>query len=242
MKELQTELNDKNVQINVIQIFTKPNETFVEPKVVPASCLAFVNSSDVHTIAIAGNESFEVCCDSRTAGSGWTVIQRRQDGSVSFNRTWSEYRAGFGQLNGEFFIGLDKLQLLTNSQPHELYIQLIDFHNEQRYAHYDHFVIGNEAESFMLKSLGAISGNVTDSMTAHLNHKFSTPDRDNDESKHRHCAAEFHSGWWFRKCYVCNLNGRYIHDNVEFAGIEWRQWHFYPLKFVQMMIRPINKA
>ncbi|ALC39524.1 maker492 [Drosophila busckii] len=204
------------------------------------SCLSFVNSSDVHTIAIAGHESFEVCCDSKTAGSGWTVIQRRQDGSVSFNRTWSEYREGFGQLNGEFFIGLDKLHLLTNSAPYELYIQLIDYHNEQRYAHYDHFVIGNEADSYSIKSMGKFTGNVTDSMDLwHVNRKFSTPDRDNDLSA-RHCAAEYLSGWWFDNCYMCNLNGPYLPSCDSLAGIQWRDWTHENLKYVQMMIRPCN--
>ncbi|ALC39518.1 maker489 [Drosophila busckii] len=180
-------------------------------------------------------KSFNVYCD-----SGWTVIQRRQDGSVSFDRAWDEYREGFGNLRGEFFIGLDKLHKMTNSQPYELFIVLKDFLNETRYASYSNFVIGSETESFILKSLGTFNGNVTNSFDVAVNEKFSTPDRDNDSSRQRHCAQEFHSGWWFHDCYICNLNGRYTHENVEFAGIEWREWHFYPLKFVQMMIRPAS--
>ena len=44
-----------------------------------------------------------VFCDIQTADGGWTVIQRRKDGSLDFNRPWSDYEKGFGDLNGEFW-------------------------------------------------------------------------------------------------------------------------------------------
>ena len=39
------------------------------------------------------------------SGFGWTVIQRRLDGSVDFYRAWDEYVSGFGVPCGEYWIG-----------------------------------------------------------------------------------------------------------------------------------------
>ena len=52
-----------------------------------------------------------------TDGDGWTVLQRRMDGSVDFNRYWSAYENGFGNLNFEFWLGLSKIYQLTKGRP-----------------------------------------------------------------------------------------------------------------------------
>ncbi|KAM8718036.1 hypothetical protein ACLKA7_004701 [Drosophila subpalustris] len=70
-------------------------------------------SSGIHDIVIPNfsSQPFTVACDAETRGGGWTIILRRMDGSVDFNRTWSEYKKGFGELEGEFFLGLDKIRM-----------------------------------------------------------------------------------------------------------------------------------
>ncbi|ALC39834.1 maker540 [Drosophila busckii] len=121
------------------------------------------------------------------------------DGSVSFNRTWEEYRNGFGDLRTDFWLGLEKLYLMMKFQPHELYIQLEDYKNEKRYAHYSNFSVGNEAQSYELLSLGIYTGNAGNALDYGENMKFSTPDRDNDNDV-EHCAESFGLRFLYDTC------------------------------------------
>jgi len=177
-------------------------------------CLPFVNASGVHKIDAPGIDSFDVLCDNEVAGPGWTVIQKRSNGTreqlleiwdkkktrEDFFRNWSAYREGFGSFDFEFFLGLEKIHRLTANQHHELYIQLEDFQKIVTYAHYDHFVISGEDKQYKLSSLGNYSGNAGNDLFWHLNMKFTTFDRDNDLWRNGNCAERNHGGWWYHMC------------------------------------------
>ena len=104
-----------------------------------------------------GLGEFEVYCDQKTAGGGWTVFQKRQDGSVNFYRGWNDYKRGFGKLNGEFWLGLDKLHRLTVSKRSKLRVDLEDIHGKIVFAEYSSFAVKNESAKYQL-SLGSYSG------------------------------------------------------------------------------------
>ena len=113
--------------------------------------------SGVYKINPDGSEVIDVVCDQTTAGGGWLVFQKRLDGSVDFYRDWAEYKRGFGNLSGEFWLGLDKIHNLTNSGNYKLRVDLEDFDGKSYYAEYNLFTIASEGEKYVL-SVGSYSG------------------------------------------------------------------------------------
>jgi len=200
--------------------------------------------------------SFPVRCDMESRGGGWTVIQRRQDGSVSFNRTWAEYREGFGEMNGgEFWLGNEKIHFLTRARDMVLRVELEDFDGVREYAEYGHFRVASERQRYRLTVRG-YSGSAGDALRFsksydHHNRAFTTPDRDHDRYPSGNCGMYYSSGWWFDSCLAANLNGKYYVGRYKGVrdGIFWGTWHnisaeYYltndrqSFKRVTMMIRP----
>uniref|UniRef100_A0A3B5BJ39 Angiopoietin-related protein 7-like n=1 Tax=Stegastes partitus TaxID=144197 RepID=A0A3B5BJ39_9TELE len=91
-----------------------------------------VRRSGLYTVvpSMAGM-SMEVYCDMDTDGGGWTVIQRRVDGSVNFDRSWRDYRDGFGDLHSEFWLGNDHIHDLSTQGDYSLRIDMEDWGNRR---------------------------------------------------------------------------------------------------------------
>ena len=116
-----------------------------------------VKISGVYKIDPDGLGEFEVYCDQKTAGGGWTVFQKRRDGSVDFFRAWDAYKRGFGNLHGEFWLRLDKIHRLTVSSSNKRRVDLEDIHGKTTFAEYSSFGVTSERAKYQL-SLRSYSG------------------------------------------------------------------------------------
>ena len=172
-----------------------------------------------------------------TDGGGWTVFQRRQDGSVDFYRGWNDYKAGFGQLTAEFWLGNDKIHRLMASRPSSLRVELEDWNGVKAYAIYGKFNIGDEQAQYRLE-VGSYSGTAGDSLAYHNNMAFTTKDRDNDKYS-TNCAVLWTGAWWYKSCHHSNLNGQYLGNKIDSRGLRWRGFRSgLSLKFTEMKLRP----
>ncbi|XP_078363541.1 uncharacterized protein LOC144647739 isoform X2 [Oculina patagonica] len=198
--------------------------------------------SGVYSVDPDGKGPFTVYCDMRTDGGGWTVFQRRQDGSVDFYRGWNDYKAGFGQLTAEFWLGNDKIHRLTASRPMSLRVELEDWDGVRAYAKYGKFNIGDEQALYRLE-VGSYSGRAGDSLTRGHNVNnmaFTTKDRDNDRHS-GNCAVIRTGAWWYSNCDISNLNGKYLGE--KYNGAQGVRWYYFKnrnlsFKFAEMKLRP----
>ena len=210
------------------------------------------NKSGVYNIQPNNtNSSFNVYCDMETDGGGWTVLLKRQDGSVDFYLNWADYKRGFGNLEGEHWLGLDNMHLLTHqsSDPPQLRVDLADWEGNTAFAKYNQFSVGDEDSDYTLSVSGYQSASTagdslirSDGFGPQNGQRFSTPDRDNDVTS-THCAVHYHGPWWHRRCYRSLLTGKYYTSGGPWPrplGVNWYHWKmsYYSLRVAEMKIRP----
>ncbi|XP_059165792.1 ficolin-1-like [Physella acuta] len=159
-------------------------------------CLG-VNSSDPRPL-VTLTSGLQVMCDTVTDGGGWTIFQRRVSGTVDFNRSWAEYKNGFGDFSsGNFYLGNENIYFLTSNRQTELRVDMV-FSGTKYFAKYSSFNISSETDGYRLHVSG-YTGNTEDGLYYHNGMMFSSYDRDNDMYS-GNCAAQLIGAWWFNDC------------------------------------------
>ncbi|XP_061186864.1 ficolin-1-like [Saccostrea echinata] len=178
-----------------------------------------------------------------TGGHVWTMIQRRVDGSVNFFRGWAEYKSGFGDLNTEFWIGLDNIRFLVTNGFTVLRVEL-KYGAESVYAEYSCFYIAGEDDNYRIHVSG-YSGTAGDGISCTTDHcnndaQFSTFDNDNDSEGSANHAQRWLGAWWYHDGHRSNLNGEYGNNNHG-KGISWFYFKGWSTSLTgsRMMIRRI---
>ncbi|KAK3758130.1 hypothetical protein RRG08_006705 [Elysia crispata] len=227
--------------------------------------LSFLSQKFQYPVTFPKNTlDFAYPCDTVTDGGGWIIIQRRSAGNTDFNRTWDDYKQGFGSFAEDFWLGNDKIRTITSTGQYELRIDL-KYNGTSAYAHYSSFSIKDGAyqisidiedshyygkgfrrstsrtkhisKAYML-SIGDYSGTAGDSLRDSDGQAFSTWDKDLDSSP-GNCAEEYSGGWWFVGCgYTC-LNGKWGAGSNK--GMEWRDLTGgRAVSFSEMKIRSVD--
>lgn len=155
--------------------------------------------------------------------AGWVVVHQRVDGSMDFNRSWAEYRNGFGDAaaaNGSFWLGNEAIHQLTvgSTGSCRLRVEVLTSITRQWYsAEYDRFSVDKETNSYAI-SVAGYSGDAGDAMnvagtdTSQNGEYFSTFDHlPLDWNSNRlKCALVDGGGWWFnncgKNCFTCVYN------------------------------------
>ncbi|XP_049297129.1 fibrinogen-like protein A [Anopheles funestus] len=230
--QLVKKINDLSSRMeNVMQKENHPcdvyDNAYTSCSEVPSSGIYSIQPDNIF------EEPIRVLCDQDYESGGWIVFQHRFKGSMDFYRNWQEYKNGFGNLGGEFWLGLDRIHQLTVSSPHELVVLLEDLDGNKTFAKYDQFEIGDENEKYVLK-IGDYSGTAVDSFSYYQGMKFSTFDADNDGST-GNCAETLNGAWWFAGCGYRFFNGPYDNDDDSVESF----WFISGLlKTSKLMIRP----
>jgi len=136
------------------------------------------------------------------------LIQQNVQRSDFFNRSWNEFRVGFNDSSGNFWIGNDLIHELTKDNRYKLRFDLQQAATEQWFwAEYSRFIVKSEAEGYLLNIAGYTGNAGKDAMAYSNNRKFTTYDVDNDHWNSGNCAASKGGGFWYTVCTWCGVNG-----------------------------------
>jgi len=151
------------------------------------------------------------------------LIQQNVDGSKFFSRSWAEFKVGFNNSVGDYWLGNELLSQLTVSGLYKLKFDLQSRSDTSNwyYAEYSTFIVLAESSNYTLLVSG-YSGNAgRDALSYHNGAMFTTYDRDNDQwpgnmVSSGNCAVYHGGGFWYKWCAVCQVNSPRVGGAQEF--------------------------
>ncbi|XP_050957326.1 microfibril-associated glycoprotein 4-like [Labeo rohita] len=203
------------------------------------------NASGVYTITTIDGP-VQVYCEMVSGSANdrghWMVFLRRMDGEVNFFRPWDSYKWGFGNKKGEYWLGVEYIHQLTSRYRYRLRVDVEDYEGNKAYAVYESFSVESEANGYKLHVSGFVDGGAGDSLSYQNGKKFSTYDKDQDNSG-SNCALKYSlGGFWYNDCYYTNPTGLYFLvkvNTVMYTGTTWYYWKksYNTVKSITMKIR-----
>ncbi|XP_048351851.1 angiopoietin-related protein 3 isoform X2 [Sphaerodactylus townsendi] len=201
--------------------------------------------SGIYSIKPNRSNTFNVYCEMTTERS-WTVIQNRVDGSLDFNQTWESYINGFGNLEGEFWLGLHKIHSIVDQAHYILRAELEDWKANKHYIEYTLIMGGPETD--YTARLAKVTGNIPSALPEQKEVKFSIKDNGKNTEENSDCPENYSGGWWHNECEEINLNGKYTMPTSKGKlerrkrGLYWKphKGRSYLLKSTKLMLHPIE--
>jgi len=139
------------------------------------------------------------------------LIQQNFGGSNTFNRSWAEFKVGFNDSNGNYWIGNDRLSQVTQSGIYKLRVELLQTNTYRWYwVEYGVITVLGESHNYRL----GVSGYSSDlnSYFGELSYQngMMFNDRDNDPWKNGtyndNRAVYNGGGFWYKDCGPASVN------------------------------------
>ena len=145
------------------------------------------------------------------------LIQNNVNTPNAFNHSWLDFQNGFGDSNGNYWLGNEAIQNYLDGYQYQLhvYVYPVSVVYPLQAIYQNYFNVGDSTSNYSI-SLTMSGGNATsDGMVAMFDKMFSTSDIDNDEDSHNSCAMTYGAGWWYGSiplsngyaCGITVLNG-----------------------------------
>ena len=127
------------------------------------------------------------------------LLMQKVDDASFFDRTWAEFKAGFGDVDGNYWLGNELIHQLTKDDGYKLRIDLqVEKENWQRcwlWAEYSTFIVADEASKYRV-TVSGYTGDAGDVLQDVDGKKFTTSDDDNDDYSEVNNAVDYGFGFW----------------------------------------------